>query len=129
MIYSFTEREDDQENAKQNSTAATTNDQDSGEESPPPLPPRRRLEAAAASDEPETKKSRPNEHGMSQTTASTPKVLRPENKPVMRHFPCFLPRKRKAKANSYNAGRQASRGGLLIDCIISDKQLKLKNSY
>lgn len=52
---------DDLEGAKQNSTPADDKE-DSGEETPPPLPPRRRLEAAAAADEPDTKRSRPNEH-------------------------------------------------------------------
>lgn len=59
------ERGDDQENAEQNSTADAKSEDDSEVETPPPVPPRRRLEAAAGTaDEPEAKRSRPSEHGI-----------------------------------------------------------------
>ena len=52
-------------------------DAEDEEETPPPLPPRRRLEAA---DEPEAKKSRIGDHGMSQTKLSTEKIHTKESR-------------------------------------------------
>ena len=98
------ENESHEESVEQNSRAST-NQEDSGEETPPPLPPRRRLEAAAA-DEPETKRSRPVEHGMSKTVASTQKMEKRKNKSQSLFH--YLKRKRKMKADS-KADRQMTR--------------------
>lgn len=110
------ERSDDQESAKQNSptAAAQNNQEDSGEESPPPLPPRRRLEAAATADEPDTKRSRPSEHGMSQRRASTQKTDKHKNKSMMRRLFHLMPTERETKADSDYSGRQSSRGRLTM---------------
>lgn len=80
-------------------------DQEEEEETPPPLPPRQRPEVT---DEPVTKKSRANSHGMSQTKHSFKKETN-KNKSKMGRLCDFMSRRGKRQKDD-NAGRKSSKG-------------------